>query len=290
MSGWELWRPAASAVEFLLSARYNHVLNWNSVVGTLLAKLHTVQSLMTLVFMNQTAMDDPNVIMLMNVPGNTTSNRDRVTPQKTRQFLTPRLDARLHACASPIYHNISTDSLQSSDIGLRALLARWKDTHDPRLLKPSTIHPCIHHPINNVAPRITGPTKNAIIIPEDKLICTSSRTWDSSVIPSVRISCPFAVASVLAVINSFKMLCLLFAGKIISPVKMLFTVFFGLLFLMIVQMNCFLDQRNPYRTPALLHPRVSFPSPLGCVVPRPFQLRTTDSQLNPQISRSEMPH
>ena len=95
---------------------------------------------------------------------------------KTRQFLTPRLDARLHACASLIYQNLSADSLQSSVIDLRALLARWKDTHDLRMLKPSTIHPCIHHPINNVAPRITGPTKNAIIIPEDKLICTSSRT------------------------------------------------------------------------------------------------------------------
>ena len=142
----------------------------------MLAKLHTVQSMMTLVFMSQTAMDDPNVIVLMNVSGNTTSNRYRVTPQKTRQFLTPRLDARLHACASPIYQNLSTDSLQSSVIDLRALLARWKHTHDLRMLKPSTIHPCIHHTINNVAPKITGPTKNAIIIPEDKLICTSSRT------------------------------------------------------------------------------------------------------------------
>ena len=50
------------------------------------AKLHTVQSMMTLVFMNQTAMDDPNVIVLMNVSGNTTSNRDRVTPQKLDNF------------------------------------------------------------------------------------------------------------------------------------------------------------------------------------------------------------
>ena len=127
-------------------------------------------------FMNQTAMDDPNVIVLMNVSGNTTPKQRPSDTTKTRQFLTPRLDARLHAFASPIYQNLSTDSLQSSDIGLRALLARWKDTHDLRMLKPSTIHSCIHHPINNVAPRITGPTKNAIIIPEDKLICTSSRT------------------------------------------------------------------------------------------------------------------
>ena len=140
------------------------------------AKLHTVQSMMTLIFMNQTAMDDPNVIVLMNVSGNTTPKQRPSDTTKTRQFLTPRLDARLHACASPIYQNLSTDSLQSSVIGLRALLARWKDTHDLRMLKPSTIHPCIHHPINNVAPRITGPTKNAIIIPEDKLICTSNRT------------------------------------------------------------------------------------------------------------------
>ena len=171
----------------------------------MLAKLHTVQSLMTLVFMNHTAMDDPNVIECLRK--HNIEQRPSYTT-KTRQFL------------------ISTDSLQSSVIDLRALLARWKDKHDLGMLKPSTIHPCIHHPINNVAPRITGPTKNAIIIPEDKLICTSSRTQDSSVIPSGRISCPFAVASVLAVINSFKMLCLLFAGKSIKPVKMLFTVFF----------------------------------------------------------------
>ena len=52
----------------------------------MLAKLHTVQSMMTLVFMNQTAMDDPNVIVLMNVSENTTLNRDRVTPQKLDNF------------------------------------------------------------------------------------------------------------------------------------------------------------------------------------------------------------
>ena len=127
-------------------------------------------------FMNQTAMDDPNVIVLMNVSGNTRPKQRPSDTTKTRKFLTSRLDARLHAYASPIYQNLSTDSLQSSDIGLRDLLARWKDMNYLRMLKPSTIHSCIHHTINNVAPRITGPTKNAIIIPEDKLICTSSRT------------------------------------------------------------------------------------------------------------------
>ena len=37
-------------------------------------------------FMNQTAMDDPNVIVLRKVSGNTTLNRDRVTPQKLDNF------------------------------------------------------------------------------------------------------------------------------------------------------------------------------------------------------------
>ena len=39
----------------------------------MLAQLHTVKSLMTLIFMNQTAMDAPNVIVIM-------------TPQKLDNF------------------------------------------------------------------------------------------------------------------------------------------------------------------------------------------------------------
>ena len=161
---------------FHSAAFFSHLSLGDVTILNVLAKLHTVQSMMTLIFMNQTAMDDPNVIVLMNVSESTTPKQRPSDTTKTRQFLTPRLEARLHAFASPIYQNLSTDSLQSSVIDLRALRARWKDTHDLRMLKPSTIHPCIHHPINSVAPKITGPTTNAIIIPEDKLICTSSRT------------------------------------------------------------------------------------------------------------------
>ena len=39
-------------------------------------------------FMNQTAMDDPNVIVLMNVSGNTTPKQRPSDTTKTRQFLT----------------------------------------------------------------------------------------------------------------------------------------------------------------------------------------------------------
>ena len=101
-------------------------------------------------------------------------DRDHDTTDST--ISDTRLGARPNACASPINENTSTDPLQSSVIDLRALLARWKDKHGLKVLIPSTIHPCIHHPSNKVAPRIAGPTKNAIIIPEDKLICTYSRT------------------------------------------------------------------------------------------------------------------
>ena len=117
--------------------------------ATMLTELHTVQSLMTLIFMNQTAMNIPNVIVIM-------------TPQ-TRQFLTPASAPGPTPVRRRSTKTTSTDPLQSSVIDLRALLARWKDKHDLKVLIPSTIHPCIHHPSNKVPPRIAGPTKNAII-------------------------------------------------------------------------------------------------------------------------------
>ena len=46
-------------------------------------------------------------------------------------------------------------------------------------------------------------------------------------------------------------------------------------------------RRSPCRTPAPSHPRVSFPSPPGCVARRPSQ---HDLALNPQINRREVAH